>query len=532
MPLDDRDKIAHLLRRAGFAARPEEIEAGVARGLMATVDQLVNFETTPDNLATPPPGLDYNIGTPPTNPPRGYFENLLGWWLNAMILTTRPLQEKMVLFWHQLFATGVDGVQDQRQMYLQNENFRGNFNPDTSQLSHPDPASPFPVGNFRLILDYLTKDPAMLFWLDNYLNRKKDLTVGTNENFARELHELFSMGVKDPVTGAPNYTETDIRQASRALTGWTILFPGRNNPNADMFPRRFLFNSGQHDFGPYQHLGNGGGNNANFVFDNIVRYRNPNNPSTDRQSVVGRFLGWRLFKFFGYDEPEPELIRALADVFDGANGGQPYIIRNLLRTIFTPGNIVSEAFYSDKAFKAHVKSPTEFVVSTFRLLKPEGILLNYTTVGQPESLSVSQALSQTINAMNQMGQYLMRPFDVSGWKEGLNWINTTFDLARFNYGNSLIALGTSQGGLSTDALRSLLVQNNAQTPEQVVDFMTNLMLQRPVSSQTRTNLVNYLRVGNNGTGSFNFNLATNETIDNKVRGLIHLIMASPDFSLS
>jgi hypothetical protein len=135
--------------------------------------------------------------------------------------------------------------------------------------------------------------------------------------------------------------------------------------------------------------------------------------------------------------------------------------------------------------------------------------------------------------MIDMGQYLFFPPDVSGWKEGLNWINTTFDLARFNFGNVMLSLGSAQGGIATDALRARLSQNGAQTPEQVVDYFTTLMLQVQVSPETRTNLVNYLRAGADGTpGSFSFDLSSNATIDNKVRGLIHLIMTTPEFQLS
>lgn len=521
MALSERDKIAHLLRRAGFAARPEEIEAGVAQGLQATVDQLVNFESVPDNLPLPPAGL--NTNTERGGPPQGYLELVRGWWLNAMIKTTRPLQEKMVLFWHHLFATAVGGDVEQRHIYLQNENFRGNFNPDTGQVVRPrNPVNPFPVGNFRQILEFLSKDPAMLYWLDNVLNRRKDSEVGTNENYARELQELFSLGVLDVVAQVPNYTERDVRQASRALTGWTVLGT-RNNPFGDNFPRRFVFNANQHDFGPYEHLGKQGGSNADFIFDNIVQHRN----AGQQQTACGRFLGYRLFKFFGYDDPEPEVINALADVFD--SGTPRYTIKNMLATMFTPGNLVSEAFYSETAFKAHIKSPTEYVVSMYRLLKPEGIPLIYPTEGTYERLDVPRELTNIMSSMNQMGQTLFAPFDVSGWKDGANWINTTFDLARFNYANTFIKSGDGRTPANVDVAR-LLAQNQLQTPEQIVDYFTSLLFQTSVSSEARTTMINYLLMQSDGTpGEWVLN---QQTIDNKVRGLLHLMMSSPEFQFS
>jgi uncharacterized protein (DUF1800 family) len=283
-----------------------------------------------------------------------------------------------------------------------------------------------------------------------------------------------------------------------------------------------------HDFGPYTVLGVTFTGDGSRLFDIIVQHKN----ESQQQSASGRFLGYRLFKFFGYDDPEPEIINALADVFD--TGTPQHDIKNMLRTIFTPGNLVSEAFYSERAFKAHVKSPTEFLVSSYRLLKPDGIQLTYPTSGTPAQLDVPQELRLALGSLNQMGQLLFSPPDVSGWKEGLNWINTTFDLARFNYANSFVAgAGRVQGAITTEALRNLLIQNEAQTPEQVVDYFTDLLLQVNVSTEIRTTLVNYLLAGANGTpGGFNFNLSNDTTINNKVRGLIHLIMASQDFQLS
>jgi uncharacterized protein (DUF1800 family) len=520
MPLDTNDKVAHLLRRAGFAARPGEIEQGVVKGLPALVDDLVNFEKFADNLG-PLPNAPAQNGIPPNTSyldlnTQQYFSvygSLLSdmerLWLNAMMTTTRPLQEKMVLFWHGLFATSGADL-DLRHMYLQNENFRGNFNPDSGEVGRRIPANPFPLGNFRNILEQLSKDIAMLFYLDNFLNVKLSSDVGSNENYARELLELFSLGVTDPVTGEPNYTERDVRQASRALTGWTVLFE-RN----DFLIRRFFFNSDAHDFGPYRVLNNSFGSDGRRLFDIIVNHKNPG----QQQSACGRFLGYRLFKFFGYDAPEPEIINDLADTFDGARGGEKYNIRSMLRRMFTPGNPTSEAFYSDKAFKTHVKSPTEYVVSTFRLLRPEGL---------PNTALVTQVVLglRTFNGMIQMGQYLFFPPNVAGWKEGLDWINTSFNLSRFNFANTIATLvQPAQGGIDVTTLlqtNGLLTNGQLAPAERVVDFFTALLLQTPVSVQTRQTLINYM----NAPGG------SSDLVNMKVRGLIHLIMTMPDFQLS
>ncbi|MCS6803630.1 MAG: DUF1800 domain-containing protein [Acidobacteriota bacterium] len=520
MPLDTKDKVAHLLRRAGFAARPEEIEQGVAKGLPALVDDLVNFEKFPDNLG-PLPNAPAQNGIPPNTSyldltTQQYFSvygsllnDMQRLWLNAMITTTRPLQEKMVLFWHGLFATSGADL-DLRHMYLQNEHFRGNFDPNTGRLGRLAATHPFPVGNFRNILENLSKDIAMLFYLDNFLNVKLNADVGSNENYARELLELFSLGVNDPITGEPNYTEVDVRQASRALTGWTVLFE-----RDDRLIRQFFFNSSAHDFGPYRVLNRSFSGDGRQLFDIIVNHRNPG----QQQSACGRFLGYRLFKFFGYDDPEPEVINDLADTFDGVHGGDRYNIRAMLRRIFTPGNPTSEAFYSDKAFKAHIKSPTEYIVSTFRLLRPTGLA---------NSQLVTQVVLglRTFSGMIQMGQYLFFPPNVAGWKEGLDWINTSFNLARCNFANTMATLvQPAQGGIDVHSLlqaNGLLTNGQLAPAERVVDFFTTLLLQAPVSAQTRQTLINYMNAPGGSTDMINM----------KVRGLLHLIMTMPEFQLS
>ncbi|ETX08923.1 MAG: hypothetical protein ETSY2_02530 [Candidatus Entotheonella gemina] len=500
--MDTSDRIVHLLRRSGFAAAPEDIERGIAQGLEHTVEALVEFEQASE-IDLIVHGLDVDSPRPP---PR-FLETLQIWWLKTMVSTTRPLQEKMVLFWHDLFATSKDGVKDVRQMYLQNQNFRGNFNPDTGRIINAEPDNPFPVGNFQQMLVYLTKDPAMLYWLDNRLNRRLNDEVGGNENYARELHELFSMGAEDAVARVPNYTERDVRQAARALTGWTVntRLDERNN-----FPRTFRFDAERHDPGPYEHLGHVGGDNADFIFQNIVTHRHPG----QRQSAVGRFLGFRLFSFFGYENPEPEIVNALAGVFDGANGEAPYEIRSMLRTLFMPGNPVSEAFYSEQAFRAHVKSPAEYLVGTVTLLKPSKLDWE-----EPHTKAF------VTHSLQNMGQTLFRPPNVNGWREGLGWMNASLAMARFNFANAL-----TSGPRKDDPLfdvSAFLERNDLQeaSSEEMVDAVTLLLLQAPVSDHARQMLVDYMNAPIRV-------LDHAERLNIKVRGLIHLIMCMPRYQLS
>ena len=182
--------MAHLMRRAGFGASREELEARVAKGYEATVEELLE----PESHGVPPfhEGILFRHFHGFRNP--GNPLNMQANWMYRMINTPRPLEEKMVLFWHQVFATGYSKVDNGNQMLAQIETFR--------RLA---------LGNYRDILVELSKDPAMIFWLDNNENHKH----APNENWGRELLELFSMG-------QGNYSEEDVKECARAFTGWTI----------------------------------------------------------------------------------------------------------------------------------------------------------------------------------------------------------------------------------------------------------------------------------------------------------------------
>lgn len=493
--MDEQTKIAHLLGRAGFGPRPDELDAALNKGLAATSDDLLHFDRVTDNLAV----LDAKLDDKES--PRTLSADLPNWWINAMASTTRPLQEKMVLFWHHLFATSADNIADFRQIYMQNQMFRGTYLNGIS--AHSDS---FPAGSFRKILEDLAKDPAMLFFLDNWINVKVNQNTSSNENWGRELMELFSLGVRDVVTGDPNYTEDDVRQVARSFTGWSV----KTYP-ADPFFKTFAFEpkdardriTRPHDFGPYRlssYFKNAtGGTNADWTLDRIAERRS-----------TARFISYRLFSFFGYDNPEPEIVEALADVYFA----NQYAIRGVLSAIFTPGaGLASEAFYSDKALKAKVKSPTEYVISSWRRLGG--------------TIFTAQMARNASNSMPQMGQRLFYPPDVSGWHEGVEWINTTFDLARFNYANSLAILQGNQGGIAVEAILSAY---NLQTAEQIVDHFFNRLTQRTPTYETRSNLIKYMYAKDDGTpGSFVLN---QDTINKKVRGLLHLIMMTPDFQLN
>ncbi len=219
--LTPRTRIAHLLRRAGFAASEAELNEYVALGFEASVDRLLNPELVPDDLETKIAALNLDLTTAAALPL---------YWLFRMVNTKRPLQEKMSLFWHGHFATGISKVNSPQLMLAQYQLFNrlglGNFNDLTLQVS---------------------QDPAMLDWLDSNQNRKN----APNENYGRELLELFMLGIG-------NYTERDVAAAARAFTGWFFDAVRDNTANKRITSARFAFNEKQHDTGSKTFLGQTG----------------------------------------------------------------------------------------------------------------------------------------------------------------------------------------------------------------------------------------------------------------------------------
>lgn len=444
----DREAAAHLLRRAGFSGTLEEIDRLTVLGREEAVDHLLNYEQVDDS--TMEKGLEKYIQSQNLNLTQ--FRPIQIWWLYRMIYTKRPLLEKMTLFWHGHFATAIKKVSIPPLMLQQNQMLR--------RLA---------LGSFETLVLEVAKDPAMILWLDNNTNIKG----APNENFARELFELFTLGIRDPITGQPAYTEQDIKEAARAFTGWTI--------------RRgqFYFNASQHDDGEKRVLGRTGNLNGNDVVAFACAERS-----------TGRFIVKKLWEFFAYPTPEPHIIEALADVYFASK----YNMKAVMRALF-----LREEFYSEQARFANVKGPVELVVGAMRQLQAD-----YNIRVLPGFLSL-------------MEQDLFNPPDVSGWDGDLKWINTATMLVRYNFANAVV---TARGGnTGTFKPESLLAGKNLQTPEQLVDYLLHVLGPLKISAQLRQLFIDYLKDG----GAFQLNQAI---IDNKVRGLIHLMMTLPHYQLN
>jgi uncharacterized protein (DUF1800 family) len=440
-----RDTAAHLLRRAGFGATPAELDQYTALGLEAAVDKLINYETT-SNAA-----LDAILGQFDFDFTR--FRDVQTWWILRLIYTARPLEEKMVFFWHDHFATSAAKVPNE-YMKVQNDLFRT-----------------FALGNFKDMLIAVSKDPAMLDWLDNRLNR-----VGRpNENYGREVMELFTLR-------EGNYTETDVQEVSRCFTGWTI----RNDA--------YIFQPGSHDNGSKSFLGvnlppNLGETDGIRVCETLAAH-----------PACAQLIARKLFEFFAYENPSQATIDKFADVYTDSG----FNIREVMRAILR-----SDEFYSEKAIFGLIKSPTEFVIGA---LKSLSATIDFRRVGADITVQ---------------GQTLLVPPDVNGWDGGLTWINTTTLLQRANFGNALMTDRTDDQRSYYVNVDQLLAGQTFTKAKKLVDFFLDLLGPIPLTNKQKKPLKDYLVTNDSGVKQpFVYDAALR---DKKVRGLIHLIMALPEY---
>jgi uncharacterized protein (DUF1800 family) len=373
---------AHLLNRAGFGGSPAEIEKLLALGHTKAVDWLVNYESIPDPTANPswtlpdpnrfaklqefrdaPQEKKMEMRRQEMRTQREDISELRYWWIQRMAFGPRPLQEKLVLFWHGHFATSAQKVKNPFLMWQQNDIFRR-----------------YASGNWLVLLTAVSKDPAMLVWLDQGQSRKEH----PNENFAREVMELFTLG-------EGHYTEKDVTEAARAFTGWSF----------DRFTQQFIWRPGQHDNGPKTIFGQ----TANFNGEDVLKL-------IAGQPQTARFITRKLWTFFANETPSDQLVDSFATSFR-ANG---LFFKPLLRAMF-----LSEEFYSPSVMRQQVKSPVQWLVSSVRMLERE--------------LPPAQYCS---NALRQIGQDLLFPPNVKGWDGGLSWITTNNVLNRYNFAAYLV----------------------------------------------------------------------------------------------
>ena len=467
--MPDKEQIAlmgHLMRRAGFGAPHAELAARAARGYAATVEELLHPEAQEavdiELLYRFIPGYEGALG-----PPLNQAE-----WVYRMINTQRPLEEKMALFWHQLFATGNSKVDNPPELTQQIDMFRR-----------------CGMGNFRDLLVELARSPAMIFWLDNNGNHRGAI----NENWGRELLELFSMGVG-------NYSEDDIKEASRAFTGWTIGPKIPRNP-LGRFYWSFEYRPEDHDDGEKTFLGQTGTFNGEDIIDIVVK-----------QPATARFLSRHLYNFFVADEPpvpswnitppnDPAAIDALVASYH-ESGGE---IRAMLRTLFN-ADFFKSARYS------RVKSPAELVIGAVRLAG------NYQ--------GPRPGFNQLAFECAYQGQELLNPPSVESWHTGAEWIDGGALVRRVNFAAGLLG-DTALPGVQN--IIGNLRQRGAMSPAQMVDACLELAGPLEVGAATYAELLAQAQPG----GDVRWDTAANGADAERRAGtLLALIAASRDFQFA
>ncbi len=493
----------HLYRRAAFGAGLRELRESVRRGLPATLDLLLAGEPGADELLQFLTGKKLGGDIAELND----VTALRGWWLYSILHSQHPLREKLTLFWHDHFATSIAKVQKTTLMYRQNLTLREHA-----------------LGKFPAFLLAMSKDPAMLIWLDSNSNVKG----APNENYAREVMELFSLGVNS------GYTEKDIREAARAFTGW----------HAD--EGKFAFKPHLHDDGTktvLKQTGKWGG-------DDVVRI-------CVEQPVAARFLVRKLYRYLVSEAqvPPDDFIEPLAASFRKSG----YDIKALVRQM-----ISSRHFFSAHAYRQKIKGPAEYVVGAVWALTdrnvPQGAL---------------------INQLETMGQALFAPPNVKGWPGGTAWLNTSTILARHNFANQVTAGGLRDTNRYTGTLsardRAILEQQErieeerrraeeaardaeearlraegkpvpprpqpktppappppanmdvaelvryqkANTPEAAVAVLVDLLVQGGIAAPARAKLVTFVKEGN----------PKGADLDRRVRDVAHMIMTMPEYQL-
>jgi uncharacterized protein (DUF1800 family) len=480
--------LEHILRRLGFGASPAELAAWSALPIDTVIDTLLNYESQSTDH-------DSKIGLPEyigitTQSGQPFSANTLvndarQRWLFRMIHSQRPLEEKMALFWHNHFATAyskIAGAVGQERATRMMDN-------DPSSLAGSVPGQiqtlrQFATGSFPGMLLAMAKDPAMIYWLDSQLNTR----TRPQENFGREIMELFSLGIG-------NYTEQDVYAAARVFTGFNWQIVGDRASTTSSY-YTFLYRPADHDT-----------NAKEFTFPiypdggRIIPARPAASGEQDaldfilalaRHPATARRLATRLYKFFVNETAEPDqaLIASMANSYLGNN----YTIKAVLRTL-----VNSSQFRNPANFFQRYSWPVEYVV---RAIKETGW----------NGLSANAALTPLTN----MGQQLFEPPDVNGWEQGPAWISTSSMLARMNFASTLA--GNQRFNLARDA------QPYRQTPERVLEYSLARFRTMGFAPSQINSMSEYLR-STAWTGS-------DAQLQQRVPGLTRLIVGSGEYQFN
>jgi len=465
----NRYSAAHLLNRAGFGGTPAEIDDLYSRGMDGAVECLLNAPNDEDLFPRPPmmepaKRVEYQkqIKNAPTEEERvrikkSFFRDeraeiiaLRLWWLNRIRYTTAPLLEKLTLFWHGHFATSNQKVNDPYLMWLQNETMRQHA-----------------LGKFPVMLKAMSQDPAMIRWLDLNQSSKKH----PNENFAREVMELFSLG-------EGHYSEMDVTEAARAFTGYRVV------------PETATFHlaTNAHDSGMKTFLGKTGDFTGDQILDLIVL-----------QPQCARFIGKRLWQFFVSESPNEKTISEVADIL--LNNG--YDIGKTLRVIFR-----SSLFYSRAVVHHQIKGPVQWMIQTTRMLE----------IPLPDAKVLE-------NSMAALGQVLFAPPNVKGWDGGRAWISASSLLYRYNLAAYLLSgkahiLGGGGAKTAQLPLEAIAPPSTRVSCNLLLEPLAFRIFNVPISTRDFSSYMSYI------------SKQTPPYSDNAVRDLMQIMMGTPEFQLN
>ncbi|HLW67402.1 MAG TPA: DUF1800 domain-containing protein [Gemmataceae bacterium] len=461
----------HLYRRASFGTSSVILRQAVQEGLHATLDRLIGKSPQAMRWAQ----LMEDTGRAFAS--KGDEDSLRAWWHYFMLQSGDPVREKLTLFWHNHFATSIAKVGRADLMLGQNLMQRRQA-----------------FGQFGQLLRAISRDPAMLIWLDSNQNVKSQ----PNENYGREMLELFSLGVG-------NYTEADVRETARAFTGW----------NSDSHGDQFEFHPEQHDSGPKTVLGQKG----NWDGDDLIRI-------VLEQPACALFLVRKLYRFYVSEtDPPPTLLQPLAEQFHKSK----YEVAPLLRTILS-----SRLFFSQHAYRQRIKSPVELVLGM--------VLANLPGPVPPGAF---------VDALDAMGQALFAPPNVRGWTGGRNWLNHATILARHNFADS-VAMGKLPiadgvpvksvvvarkvaGELGVPAAIEIPVEpapafdcvtylrnEKPLSPTEIVERLSENLLDGEIAPAAKARLVAFVAEGK----------PQDKALDNRIRETVHAIMCMPEYQLA
>ena len=443
----DARRSGHLYRGAAFGATAAELDAAVKDGPAKAIQKLLDGGSGQEEYDQISGQMARSIAD--TN--NGV--QLRAWWLHRMLYSPHPLREKMTLFWHNHFATSNAKVQNARFMLGQNELMRR-----------------YALGNFSALLREMSKDPAMLIWLDGRDSKKGN----PNENYGRELMELFSLGIG-------NYTEKDVREAARSFTGWEIQGTAA------------VFNAARHDDGKKTVLGQTGKWNG----DDVVRI------CLEQKSAPG-FIVRKLYRFLISEDgaPPAELVEPLAEQF--RKGG--YDFGALVTTMLS-----SNLFFSETAYRKRIKPPVDFALGIVRGLEGHA------------------GTSALVPVLEQLGQNVFNPPSVKGWDGGPTWLNGQTLLFRQNLALALTSTEDPRFGARTDPA-ALVRKHGKKSDDEILDFLLALFLQNDVPPESRERLRDYQQKAHKQTVPVYW--TGDEAADHRIRALCHLVLTLPEYQLS